>query len=175
MSAIAAAYSSYTSLSISQTSAAAADAGTGKEGAASTASLSVSTVSATTVSISYRAKQMLARALSEQSVVDQLQSQLDAFRSGGAAALGAGGDLSGGTDLFEIISGAGDDSIWVHARCSTNGSSSTREGWNHSLTPGSKIRGLSAACRRSSSCSRPWPRMYVCAEPVISSTAVEST
>ena len=49
--------------------------------------------------------------------------------------------------------------IAFQARCRTNGSSSTRDGCHHSLTTGSKIRGLSATCRRSSSWSSPWPRM----------------
>jgi len=77
----------------------------------------------TTVSISYRAKLLLARASAEQSVVDQLQAQLDAFRTGGSAAALRGSDasgrLSGGMDLFEIISGASDDSILVHASNAT--------------------------------------------------------
>ena len=37
--------------------------------------------SVTTVSISYHAKLLLARASAEQSVVDQLQAQLDAFQN----------------------------------------------------------------------------------------------
>ena len=67
------------------------------------------------------------------------------------------------------------DTIWFQARWRTNGSSSTRDGCHHSLTTGSKIRGLSATCRRSSSWSRPAPRMYVWGDPVSSATAVEST
>ena len=82
MSTIAAAYLSYTTWSISQTSTAAADAGTNRDGAASTASSSSSvSVSVTTVSISHRAKQMLARASAERSVVDRLQAQVDAFHT----------------------------------------------------------------------------------------------
>src|SRR5215207_7092685 len=124
MSVIATAYSSYTSWSLSQVSTPAADAGT----KGSTASVSSRTSSSapdapvTTVSISHHAKLLLARASAEQSVVDQLQAQLDAFSNGGSAALG-GGDASGGVsvgmDLFEIISGAGDDSILVHASNAT--------------------------------------------------------
>lgn len=98
-----------------------ADAGT-KGGTASVfsrASSSASDASVTTVSISYRAKLLLARASAEQSVVDQLQAQLDAFSTGGSAAAlrgsDASGGLSGGMDLFEIISGAGNDSIHVDA------------------------------------------------------------
>ena len=79
--------------------------------------------SATTVSISYRAKLLLARASAEQSVVDQLQAQVDAFRTGGSAAALRGSDandgLSVGMDLFQIISGAGDDIIRVQASNAT--------------------------------------------------------
>ena len=122
MSVIAAAYS-YTALSISQTSTAAADAGTKSSTARvfSQASSSAPDASVTTVSISYRAKLLLARASSEQSVVDQLQAQLDAFGTGGSAAglRGTNDGLSVGMDLFEIISGAGDDSIRVQASNAT--------------------------------------------------------
>lgn len=79
--------------------------------------------SATTVSISYRAKLLLARASVEQSAVDQLQAQVDAFRTGGSAAGLRGSDandgLSVGMDLFQIISGAGDDFIRVQASNAT--------------------------------------------------------
>ena len=97
MSVIAAAYS-YTALSISQTSTAAADAGTKSSTARvfSQASSSVPDAPVTTVSISYHAKMLLARASAEQSVVDQLQAQLDAFSSGGSMAALGGGDASGG-------------------------------------------------------------------------------
>ena len=125
MSMIAAAYSSYTAWSISQTSTAAADAGT-KGSTASVCSRHrhrCPDASVTTVSISYRAKLLLARASAERSVVDQLQAQLDAFHTGGSAAALRGSDASGGLsdgmDLFEIISGAGDDSIRVHASNAT--------------------------------------------------------
>jgi Ca2+-binding RTX toxin-like protein len=124
MSVIAAAYSSYTSLSLSQVSTAAADAGTKVSTASvySRASSSAPDASVTTVSISYHAKLLLARASAEQSVVDQLQAQLDAFRTGGSAALrgsDANDALSGGMDLFEIITGASDDNIRVHASNAT--------------------------------------------------------
>jgi len=56
---------------------------------------SAADASVTTVSISYRAKLLLARASAEQSVVDQLQAQLDAFRTGGSAATLRGSDASG--------------------------------------------------------------------------------
>ena len=49
--------------------------------------------------------------------------------------------------------------IAFQARWRTNGSSSTRDGCHHSFTTGSKIRGLSATWRRSSSWSSPCPRM----------------
>ena len=73
MSVIAAAYS-YTALSISQTSTAAADAGTKGSTASvfSQASSSAPDAPVTTVSISHHAKMLLARASAEQSVVDQL-------------------------------------------------------------------------------------------------------
>jgi hypothetical protein len=123
MSVIAAAYSSYTTLSISQAGTAAADAGTKSSTASvfSRASSSAPDAPVTTVSISYRAKLLLARASSEQSVVDQLQAQLDAFGTGGSAAglRGTNDGLSVGMDLFEIISGAGDDSIRVQASNAT--------------------------------------------------------
>jgi Ca2+-binding RTX toxin-like protein len=124
MSVIAAAYSSYTSLSLSQVSTAAADAGTKVSTASvfSQASSSTPDASVTTVSISYHAKLLLARASAEQSVVDQLQAQLDAFRTGGSAALrgsDANDALSGGMDLFEIITGASDDNIRVQASNAT--------------------------------------------------------
>jgi len=65
----------------------------------------------------------MARASAAQSVVDQLQAQLDAFRTGGPAAALRGDDasdaLSVGMDMFEIISGAGDDSIRVQASNAT--------------------------------------------------------
>src|SRR5881397_4016344 len=65
----------------------------------------------------------MARASAEQSVVDQLQAQLDAFRTGGPAAALRGGDasdaLSVDMDMFEIISGASDDSIRVQASNAT--------------------------------------------------------
>jgi hypothetical protein len=124
MSVIAAAYS-YTALSISQTSTAAADVGTKSSTASvfSRSSSSAPDASVTTVSISYRAKLLLARASAERSVVDELKAQLDAFRTGGSAAALRGSDandgLSGGMDLFEIISGASDDSIRVHASNAT--------------------------------------------------------
>jgi Ca2+-binding RTX toxin-like protein len=125
MSVIAAAYSSYTISSLLQVGTAAADAGT-KVGTASVfsrASSSASEASVTTVSISYRAKLLLARASAEQSVVDQLHAQLDAFRTGGSAAALRGSDASGGLsvgmDLFEIITGASDDSIRVQASNAT--------------------------------------------------------
>ena len=89
----------------------------------SRASSSAPDASVTTVSISYHAKLLLARASAEQSVVDQLQAQLDAFRTGGSAAALGGSDandgLSGGMDLFEIISGASDDIIRVQASNAT--------------------------------------------------------
>ena len=125
MSMIAAAYSSYTTWSISQASTAAADAGTKASTASvfSQASSSASDASATTVSISYRAKQLLARASAERSAVDRLQAQLDAFRTDGSAAALRGSDAndgsSGGMDLFKIISGAGDDVIRVQASNAT--------------------------------------------------------
>ena len=124
MSVIAAAYSSYTSLSLSQVSTAAADAGTKVSTASvfSQASSSTPDASVTTVSISYHAKLLLVRASAEQSVVDQLQAQLDAFRTGGSAALrgsDANDALSGGMDLFEIITGASDDNIRVQASNAT--------------------------------------------------------
>jgi Ca2+-binding RTX toxin-like protein len=124
MSVIAAAYSSYTSLSLSQVSTAAADAGTQVSTASvfSRASSSAPDAPVTTVSISYHAKLLLARASAEQSVVDQLQAQLDAFRTGGPAAIrgsDANDALSGGMDLFEIITGASDDSIRVQASNAT--------------------------------------------------------
>ena len=72
--------------------------------------------------ISY-AKLLLAWAWAEQSVVDQLQAQLDAFRTDSPAAALRGSDandgLSVGMDLFEIISGAGNDSIRVQANNAT--------------------------------------------------------
>ena len=124
MSMITAAYSSYTSLSISQVSTAEADADTkGSTATASVYSRGSSSAPDAPVTISYHAKMLLARASAEQSVVDQLQAQLDAFRTGGSAAAlrgsDASGGLSGGTDLFEIISGASDDSIRVQASNAT--------------------------------------------------------
>jgi Ca2+-binding RTX toxin-like protein len=126
MSMITAAYSSYTSWSISQVSTA-TDADT--KGSAATASVysrgssAAPDASVTTVSISYHAKLLLARASAEQSVLDQLQAQLDAFRTGESAAALRGSDASGGLsvgmDLFEIISEAGDDSILIHASNAT--------------------------------------------------------
>src|SRR4051812_44953146 len=106
MSTIAAAYLSYTSWSISQTSTAVAGTGTGGDGAASTVSSSVS-VSVTTVSISYRAKQMLARASAERSAVDRLQAQVDAFRNYRSHGRDTGS--SAGIDFFKITSGSGND------------------------------------------------------------------
>ena len=124
MSVIAAAYSSYTSWSISQSGTAAANADTGSTfGTASSTASSASVTTATTVTISYRAKLLLARASSEQSVADRLQAQVDAFRSDRSASalrgIGAGGDLSGGLDFFRIIAGAGNDSITVQANNAT--------------------------------------------------------
>jgi Ca2+-binding RTX toxin-like protein len=123
MGVIAATYSSYTTWSISQAGTAAADAGTKVSTASvfSRASSSAPGASATTVSISYHAKMLLARASAEQSAVDQLQAQVDAFRTGGSAAglRGTNDGLSVGMDLFEIISGAGDDSIHVQASNAT--------------------------------------------------------
>src|SRR4051812_13574902 len=114
MSAIAAAYSSSATWLTSRAGNAATDAGT-KGGTAST---SVS-ASVTTVSISYRAKLMLARASAELSVVDQLRAQLDALRTDRSAAALRGSDandaLSGGMDLFKIIAAAGNDTIKTHA------------------------------------------------------------
>ncbi len=65
--------------------------------------------------------------------------------------------------------------IAFHARWRTNGRSSTRDGCHHSLTTGSKTRGLSAWCFRSNSWNSPCPRMYVCGDPIARATAVEST
>ena len=81
MSAIAAAYLSYTTWSISQTSTAAADAGTSGDGAASDSAghRHRCPCSVTTVSISHRAKQLLARASAERSAVDRLQAQSTPF------------------------------------------------------------------------------------------------
>src|SRR5882757_7218477 len=114
MSTIAAAYLSYTSWSISQTST--------RDGASSTASSSSSSVSVsvTTVSISHRAKQMLARASAERSAVDRLQAQVDAFHTDKSATRrGRDAGSSAGLDFFKIISGASDDSIRVHASNAT--------------------------------------------------------
>jgi Ca2+-binding RTX toxin-like protein len=125
MSVIAAAYSSYTTWSLSQVGTAAADAVTRVSTASvfSRASSSAPDASVTTVSISYRAKLLLARASAEQSAVDQLHAQLDAFRTGGSAAVlrgsGTNNGLSVGMDLFEIITGASDDSIRVRASNAT--------------------------------------------------------
>ena len=125
MSVIAAAYSSYTTWSLSQVGTEAADAGTKGSTASvySRASSSAPDASVTTVSISYHAKLLLARASAERSVVDQLQAQLNAFGTGGPAAALHGGDasdaLSVGMDLFEIITGASDDSIRVQASNAT--------------------------------------------------------
>ncbi len=125
MSTIAAAYLSYTSWSISQTSTAAADAGTKTEHGKqySARHRHRCPMSVTTVSISYRAKQLLARASAERSVVDRLQAQLDAFHTDRSAAGARGRDandgLSGGMDFFKIISGASDDSIRVQASNAT--------------------------------------------------------
>ena len=116
MSVIAAAYSSYTTWSISQVSTAAADVGY-KDGTA--ASSSVSSASVTTVSISVRAKQLLARASGEQFVVGRLRAQLDAFRTDRSVVLrgrDAGDALSDGMDLFKIIGGSGNDFIRAYAR-----------------------------------------------------------
>ena len=79
--------------------------------------------SVTTVSISYRAKQLLARASAERSVVDRLQAQVDAFHTDRsarrfAAAMPAPSRRTAWT-LFKIISGASDDSIRVHASNAT--------------------------------------------------------
>src|SRR6185295_16627705 len=119
MSTIAAAYLSYTSWSISQTSTATANAGTSSDGAASTASSSSSSVSVsvTTVSISHRAKQMLARASAERSAVDRLQAQVDAFQN--YRRHGRDTESSAGLDFFKIVSGASDDSIRVQASNAT--------------------------------------------------------
>src|SRR5687767_10903633 len=116
MSMITAAYSSYTSWSISQVSTA-TDAGT-KDGAASTPISSLST-SVTTVSISYRAKQLLARASAERSVVDRLQALVAAFRTDRSLTLrgrNAGAGPADGTDFFNIVSGSGNDVIKAYAR-----------------------------------------------------------
>src|SRR6478752_7245312 len=102
MSMIAAAYSSYTSWSISQVSTA-TDAGT-KDGEASTAVSSLSATSVTTVSISYRAKQLLARASAERSAVDRLQAQVDAFHTDRSVMLrGRDAGSSDGMDFFKIV------------------------------------------------------------------------
>ena len=118
MSAIAAAYSSSTTWLTSQAGDTAADAGA-NDGTANTSVETSSFASVTTVTISYRAKLMLARASAERSVVDQLRAQLDAFSTyGSAAAAGgsnAGDALSGGIDLFKVIAGAGNDAIKAYA------------------------------------------------------------
>ena len=121
MSAIAAAYSSSATWLTSQAGNTATDAGA-KDGTASTSietSSSAPGASVTTVSISYRAKLMLARAAAERSVVDQLRAQLDALRTDRPAAALGGSDandaLSAGMDLFKIIGGAGNDIIKTHA------------------------------------------------------------
>src|SRR5690242_10270806 len=127
MSVVAAAYSSYTTWSISQSGTPAADADTGSATAgtlsAAPSSSSASSASATTVTISYRAKLLLARASAEQSVADRLRAQVDAFRTGSSASAfrGSGGNdnRSGGLDLFTIIAGAGNDHIDVQANNAT--------------------------------------------------------
>ena len=82
MSVIAAAYSSYTLADFAgqHRGSECRHQGTVRQAPQSSSS-SASDASVTTVSISYRAKQLLARASAEQSAVDQLQAQLDAFQN----------------------------------------------------------------------------------------------
>ena len=79
---------------------------------------SVST-SVTTVSISYRAKQLLARASAERSVVDRLQALVDAFHTDRSLTLrgrNAGAEPADGMDFFKIVGGSGNDVIRAYAR-----------------------------------------------------------
>ena len=87
MSMIAAAYSSYTTWSISQSGTAAADADTGSATAStlSAATSSVSSASVTTVTISYRAKLLLARASSDEPAIEWYKAD-HAMRSAKARA-----------------------------------------------------------------------------------------
>src|SRR4051794_2758897 len=117
MSTITAAYLSYTSWSISQASTAASDGGNGNNGAASAASSAVTTSSVTSVSISYRAKQLYARASTERSVVDRLQAQVNAFRTDRSVmSRGQDAGSSHDIDIMKIVSGSSNDVIKAYIR-----------------------------------------------------------